>query len=87
MLEQIILVSLSLAGVLFLLYKWEAIRPSWRWWCDFCFIFWIALIVNALYSIFIQEVSFRVVFALTFSETVAAYYIFLRIYYGTTTKR
>lgn len=87
MLEQIVLVSLSLAGVLFLLYKWNFPLLSRSWWCDFCFIFWATLFFNVWYSTYIQGLSFRVGFLPTFPETVAAYYIFLRIYHGTTTKR
>lgn len=87
MLEQLLIVSLSLAGILFLLYKWNFPLLSRSWWCDFCFLFWTALFFNVWYSTFIQEFSFRVGFPLTFSETVAAYYIFLRIYHGTSIKR
>lgn len=87
MLEQLIIVSLSLAGVLYLLYKWNFFLLSRSWWCDFCFLFWPSLFFNAWYSTFIQELSFRVGFSLSLAETVAAYYIFLRIYYGTSAKR
>lgn len=84
MLEQLVIVSLSLAGFLFLLYKWDFILLPWPKWCDFCFLFWIAFVVNIANCLISHKLE---LILLCFPESIAAYYIFLRIYHGNSIRR
>lgn len=84
-LEEIVEVSLVFAGFLFLLYKFNAPFLSSPKWCDYCALFWSLVGFNI---VLILADGVRYGYNLiAFPESILAYYIFLRIYHGTSVKR
>ena len=81
MLEQIIIVAFSIAGVLHLMQKWQIKNPLN---CDFCFAFWAAfiwfLMMNLVLGDFIVITKYLLYqFGYALSSAVLSFYISIRI--------
>lgn len=81
MLEQIIIVALSIAGVLHLMQKWQIKNPLN---CDFCFAFWVSFIWFLMINLVLGD--FTVItkyllhqFGYALSSAVLSFYISIRI--------